>query len=64
MTRTLTVALLQLAAFDLADHEQAWAELLHRIDDAAADAPRLMVAPSTMDLLGVELEIAPEADRN
>lgn len=45
MTRTLTVALLQLAAFDLADHEQAWAELLRRIDDAAADSPRLMVAP-------------------
>jgi chromosome partitioning protein len=26
--------------------------------------PRLMVAPSTMDLLGVELEIAGESDRN
>jgi len=41
----LTVALLQLRAFDLADHEQAWAELLRRIDDAAAETPRLIVAP-------------------
>lgn len=45
MSPSLTIAALQLRAFDLADHEQAWAELLRRIDDAAAEAPRLIVAP-------------------
>ena len=45
MSPTLTIALLQLRAFDLADHDQAWAELLRRIDDAAAETPRLIVAP-------------------
>lgn len=45
MNSTLTIALLQLRAFDLADHDQAWAELLRRIDDAAAETPRLIVAP-------------------
>ncbi len=44
----LDVALLQLRAFGLADHEAAWAELLRRIDEAATadgDAPDLIVAP-------------------
>ena len=41
----LTIAVLQLRAFDLADHEHAWNELLRRIDDAAAESPRLIVAP-------------------
>ena len=45
MTASLTVALLQLPAFDLDDHEAAWTELLRRIDDAAAETPRLIVAP-------------------
>ncbi|MFA7249276.1 MAG: carbon-nitrogen hydrolase family protein [Dehalococcoidia bacterium] len=43
--QSLTVGLLQIRAFALADHEQAWAELLRRIDDAAAESPRLIVAP-------------------
>ena len=48
--RSLRVALLQLRAFELADHEAAWAELLRRIDEAAeplggAPAPQLIVAP-------------------
>ena len=47
--RTLRLALLQLPAFELADHEAAWAELLRRIDEAAADspagAPDLIVLP-------------------
>ena len=45
----LDVALLQLRAFGLADHEAAWAELLRRIDEAAEPAtgpsPDLIVAP-------------------
>ena len=45
----LDVALLQLRAFGLADHEAAWAELLRRIDEAATPAdgppPGLIVAP-------------------
>lgn len=45
----LDVALLQLRAFGLADHEAAWAELLRRIDEAAAPPdgppPGLIVAP-------------------
>ena len=45
MTRPLTVALLQLPASDLADHERGWTELLRRIDDAAVESPRLIVAP-------------------
>ncbi|MXZ62167.1 MAG: hypothetical protein F4Y98_00765, partial [Chloroflexi bacterium] len=47
--RVLDVALLQLRAFGLAEHEAAWAELLRRIDEAAAPpdspAPDLIVAP-------------------
>ena len=47
--RLLDVALLQLRAFGLADHEAAWAELLRRIDEAATPAegppPGLIVAP-------------------
>ena len=45
MNSTLKIALLQLRAFDLAEHDHAWAELLRRIDDAAAESPRLIVAP-------------------
>ena len=45
MSNALTVTSLQLRAFDLIDHEQAWSELLRRIDDAAAESPRLIVAP-------------------
>ena len=45
----LDVALLQLRAFGLADHEAAWAELLRRIDEAASPPdgppPALIVAP-------------------
>ena len=48
--RVLDVALLQPRAFGLADHEAAWAELLRRIDEAAAPPhgappPALIVAP-------------------
>ena len=48
--RSLRVALLQLRAFELADHEAAWASLLRRIDEAAeppggTPAPQLIVAP-------------------
>ncbi len=46
--RVLDVALLQLRAFGLADHEAAWAELLRRIDEAAtvgSSPPDLIVAP-------------------
>lgn len=53
MPSSLTVALLQLRAFDLADHEQAWSELLRRIDDAAAEAPRLIVAPEASYPAGI-----------
>ena len=45
MSRTLKVALLQLRAFDLADHEPAWEEMLRRIDQAAAAEPDLIVLP-------------------
>ena len=45
MSRPLRVALLQLEAYDLAGHELAWAQLLERIDDAAADEPDLIVLP-------------------
>ena len=47
MTRRLTVALLQLRAFDLAQHREAWDDLLRRIDEAAALDPRpdLVVLP-------------------
>ncbi len=37
--RSLRLALLQLPAFELAQHEAAWEELLRRIDEAAAGAP-------------------------
>ena len=47
--RTLRLALLQLPAFELADHEAAWEELLLRIDEAAAGSsagpPDLIVLP-------------------
>lgn len=39
----------------------AEASLAHVVQETAV--PRLSVAPSTLDLLGVELEIAPEKDR-
>lgn len=47
MTRSLTVALLQLRAYDLAQHREAWADLLARIDEAAAldPHPDLIVLP-------------------
>ena len=41
----LRVALLQLPAFDLVDHELAWEELLRRIDEAGERAPDLVVTP-------------------
>ena len=45
MSRPLRVALLQLRAFDLEQHEAAWEELLRRIDEAAAGDPDLIVLP-------------------
>ncbi len=45
MSRPLKVALLQLRAFDLAQHEAAWEEMLRRIDEAAAGEPDLVVLP-------------------
>ena len=43
----LNVALLQLRAFDLDQHQAAWRELLARIDEAAAldPHPDLIVTP-------------------
>ncbi|MQA00584.1 MAG: hypothetical protein GEU80_14850 [Dehalococcoidia bacterium] len=43
--RPLPVALLQLRAHALSDHEAAWGDLLRRIDEAAAHQPRLILAP-------------------
>ena len=43
--RSLRLALLQLRAFGLADHEAAWEELLHRLDEAAEGEPDLVVLP-------------------
>ncbi|MYA19177.1 MAG: carbon-nitrogen hydrolase family protein [Chloroflexi bacterium] len=37
--RTLRLALLQLPAFELAQHEAAWEEILRRIEEAATGAP-------------------------
>ncbi len=47
MSRTLTVALLQLRAYNLAQHLEAWADLLQRIDEAATldPHPDLVVLP-------------------
>lgn len=45
MTNHLKVALLQLRAFDLSEHEYAWEEMLRRIDEAAASEPNLIVLP-------------------
>lgn len=45
MSRPLRIALLQLPAFDLANHEAAWAELLTRIDEAGAHGPDLIITP-------------------
>lgn len=45
MSHPLKVALLQLRAFDLADHEAAWDEMFRRIDEAAETEPDLMVLP-------------------
>lgn len=45
MTHPLRVAILQLRAHALADHANAWRELLARIDDAARDQPRWIVIP-------------------
>lgn len=47
MSRPLTVALLQLRAFDLAQHRQAWDDLLLRVDEAGALEPHadLIVLP-------------------
>jgi predicted amidohydrolase len=45
LPRSLSVALVQLKAHDLADHKQAWDELLRAIDEAAAHEPQLVVLP-------------------
>ena len=47
MTRPFTVALLQLRAFNLAQHREAWDDLLRHIDEAAAldPHPDLIVLP-------------------
>ena len=45
MSRPLHVALLQLQAFDLPRHAEAWNELLRRIDDAGAAGVELIVTP-------------------
>lgn len=47
MSRPFTVALLQLRAFDLAQHREAWSDLLRHIDEAAAldPHPDLIVLP-------------------
>jgi predicted amidohydrolase len=45
LPRSLRVALVQLEARDLADHNRAWDELLHAIDDAATHEPQLIVLP-------------------
>jgi predicted amidohydrolase len=47
MSRLLTVALLQLRAFDLAQHREAWDDLLQHIDEAGAldPHPDLIVLP-------------------
>jgi predicted amidohydrolase len=43
--RPVRVALLQLQAHDLQDHDRAWGELLRAIDNAAAREPELIVLP-------------------
>ncbi|MDA0351558.1 MAG: carbon-nitrogen hydrolase family protein [Chloroflexi bacterium] len=45
MARPLRVALLQLEARELADHDRAWGELLRAIDEAALQDPELIVLP-------------------
>ena len=45
MARPLRVALLQLEARDLGDHDRAWGELLRAIDEAARQEPELIVLP-------------------
>ena len=45
MPRPLRVALLQLEARDLGDHDRAWGELLRAIDEAAGQEPELIVLP-------------------
>ncbi|MEX2446446.1 MAG: nitrilase-related carbon-nitrogen hydrolase [Dehalococcoidia bacterium] len=45
MSRPLTVALLQTVVTDTDDLDHASAEQLHRIDEAAAEQPRLIVVP-------------------
>ena len=45
MARPLRVALIQLEARDLADHDRAWGELLRAIDEAAERDPELIVLP-------------------
>ena len=45
MPRPLRVALLQLEARDLGDHDRAWGELLRAIDEAAKQEPELIVLP-------------------
>ena len=45
MARPLRVALLQLEAQDLGDHDRAWGQLLRAIDEAARQEPELIVLP-------------------
>jgi len=45
LARPLRVALLQLEARDLGDHDRAWGELLRAVDDAALQDPELIVLP-------------------
>ncbi len=45
MPRMLSVALVQLEARELADHERAWSDLVGAIDDAASQGPDLIVLP-------------------
>ena len=45
MSRPLHVALLQLAAVDLAAHERGWQELLRRLDQAGETGADLLVLP-------------------
>lgn len=53
MARPYRVALLQLRAFDLEQHQAAWADLLQRVDQALEAGPDLLVLPASSYPAGI-----------